>query len=115
ALGGDEVALALLADAGQALAALATAVLARLEALNAGLNVYTTGGVFRAGHLILDPMRVTLRMHSNARVTPAEFAPIIGALFLALRAAEVALDENVIQAVRKTLPSAAIAKSQEQD
>src|SRR5439155_11584445 len=48
---GDRVALALLEQAGHELALAALAVISALAMREAGMSVYTTGGVFRAGDL----------------------------------------------------------------
>jgi N-acetylglucosamine kinase-like BadF-type ATPase len=113
---GDRVALDLLDQAGQALAEMALAVMARLNMLEAGMNVFATGGVFQAGAFVNNPFRETLQARSKAStIDEAAFSPIVGALFLALQAAGSMLDERVIAAIRDTLPQTAISKHREKE
>lgn len=108
---GDGVAQELLRAAGQHLAAAALAVIEKLEMLEHGMAVYTTGGVFRAGEYILLPFQTTLQTRSPASmVCQAAFSPIIGALFLALIAVGTTLDETVTRTIRESEPEPAIAK-----
>lgn len=108
---GDSVALDLLAEAGQELAEAAVAVMRQLNTLEAGMKVYTTGGVFKAGALVATPFRETLLVHSRASsLSEAAFSPIVGALLLALRAAGSPIDDNLIQSIRASLPDAARSK-----
>ncbi len=111
---GDATAMDLLADAARALADMAYAVIVKLDTLQAGINVYTTGGVFRAGILVMDPFREALRARSILlHIEEAAFSPIVGALFLALQAAGINLDDGIVKAVRSGLPASAISKHQE--
>jgi hypothetical protein len=64
------------------------------------MDVYTTGGVFRAGSFVLDPFREMLQRQT---VHTAAFSPVVGALFLALEAAEISLTEDIIQTIRPQL------------
>ncbi|NPV67698.1 MAG: ATPase [Anaerolineae bacterium] len=109
---GDGVARMLLAEAGQALARAALAVLARLEMLESGMAVYPTGGVFQAGPLLLEPFAASLRDASPcSSVRQAAFAPVVGALLLALQQAGVSISGTTIEAIRASLPAAARSKS----
>jgi N-acetylglucosamine kinase-like BadF-type ATPase len=104
---GDEVARSILATAGQDLAKAALAVISALSREINGMDIYTTGGVFRAGPFVLDPFREMLQrypVHSGA------FSPVVGALFLALEAAHTVLTDDVIQAIRRSLPENAVSK-----
>lgn len=90
AASGDPVALPLVAEAAQALAAFAAAVIARLTWPDAAVPVAPVGGVFKAGRVILDPLRTALATRvPGAVLVPARFAPAVGALLLGLRAAGV--------------------------
>jgi glucosamine kinase len=107
---GDEVARSILASAGQDLAKAALAVISALRREIKGMDVYTTGGVFQAGPFVLDPFREMLQrypVHSGA------FSPVVGALFLALEAAHTTLTDDVIQAIRSSLPQNAVSKHDE--
>jgi N-acetylglucosamine kinase-like BadF-type ATPase len=113
---GDAVALQLLQRAGQELAQAALAVIERLDRLESGQPVYHTGGVFRAGALILDSFGARIAARSpKSSVHAAAFSPAVGALLLALRAAGVELTPPVIDQVRRTLPADAVLKRAESD
>jgi N-acetylglucosamine kinase-like BadF-type ATPase len=108
---GDTVAQELLRTAGAHLATAALAVIERLNMLEAGMAVYTTGGVFRAGEAVLAPFQKTLQTRSRSSVVDAPaFSPIIGGLLLALKAAGIMLDKGVLQRIRDSAPEAAISK-----
>src|SRR5262249_7666983 len=103
---GDTVAARLLEQAGQELAEAALAVIARLNQLEVGQAIYHTGGVFRAGSLILDAFGAPIAAQSpNSTIHAAAFSPAVGSLLLALQAAGVELNPPVIDQVRRTLPS----------
>lgn len=108
AVRGDQVALSLLAVAGEHLAELA---LAAERAVSWGgsdeprLFSYV-GGVFSAGEPVVGPFtRKIIAAVPNARVVAPRFHPVGGALLLALQAAGVALDEPVLRRIEETLPS----------
>jgi N-acetylglucosamine kinase-like BadF-type ATPase len=87
---GDEVAQAILAEAGQALADLAVAAARRVwpDGPPAGLAVATCGGVWQAGALVHDPFRASLAKHLRAaKIVPPAMPPVGGALLLATRRA----------------------------
>jgi N-acetylglucosamine kinase-like BadF-type ATPase len=108
---GDRIAQELLQTAGRDLAIAALAVIEKLGMMDAGMSVYTTGGVFQAGEYVLTPFEECLLARSPAcAIREAAFSPIIGALFLALRAAGRVLDDGVIKTIRETAPAAAISK-----
>jgi N-acetylglucosamine kinase-like BadF-type ATPase len=113
---GDAVAIRLLQRAGQELAEAALAVIARLGQLEAGQQIYHTGGVFRAGTLILDAFGAAVASRSpRSSVHAATFSPAVGALLLALRAAGVELNPTVIGQVRRTMPADASLKRAKRD
>jgi N-acetylglucosamine kinase-like BadF-type ATPase len=82
ALAGDKSAAALYDEAAEELAALAYAVCARLEAPAAGWAASYSGGVFRAGELIL-PKFIKLLEHRGIRVDAPRHSPVQGALLMA--------------------------------
>ena len=108
---GDAVAVQLLARAGQELAQAALAVITRLGRLDSGQPIYHTGGVFRAGALILDSFEAMVASRSpNSTVHAPAFSPAVGALLLALHAAGVELTPSVIDQIRRNLPADALLK-----
>jgi glucosamine kinase len=108
---GDTVAQRLLLRGGEELAQAALGVIAHLDHLAVGLDIYTTGGVFEAGRLIRDSFDQAIVEHSpNSRVHPARFSPVIGALFLALEAAGVILKPAILNQISITMPASAKLK-----
>jgi N-acetylglucosamine kinase-like BadF-type ATPase len=108
---GDEVARLILTAAAHELAKAAVAVIERLAMADVGMMVFTTGGVFQAGDLVLNPFREYIALHSPAAsIHAAAYTPVVGALFLALKEAGVMLDRKVIEAVQKSLPDVARSK-----
>jgi N-acetylglucosamine kinase-like BadF-type ATPase len=82
ALAGDKSAAALYDEASEELAALAHAVCARLETPATGWVASYSGGVFKAGELIL-PKFVKLLEHRGIRVEAPRHSPVQGALLMA--------------------------------
>lgn len=108
---GDAVALGLLRRAGEELAGAALAVLRQLDQVAVGMNIYTTGGVFRAGAPLLDAFAAEITRESpSSTVHGAAFSPSVGALFMALQAADVPLSEAIVANIRATLPEDAVLK-----
>ncbi|MEO8395666.1 MAG: hypothetical protein ABI700_21910, partial [Chloroflexota bacterium] len=108
---GNAIAIQLLQRAGQELAQTALAVIAHLGRLESGQAIYYTGGVFRAGALILDSFTALVASRSpNSSVHAPAFSPAVGSLLLALRAAGVELTPTVIDQIRRTLPPDALLK-----
>jgi hypothetical protein len=86
-------------------------VLTALSSAESGLPVYTTGGVFAAGDLILRSFRDRLAVYSpHSTVRPAQFTPAVGALLLALRSAGATLSNTLLERLRATLPPQAAMK-----
>lgn len=116
ALSEDTVSYNILRQAGHALAETALAVMKQLGVLETGITIYTTGGVFSAGDLILNPLRETvLAVSPNSRIHRAHFNPATGALLLALKAANIELTPQLINVIRATQPAAALAKHQKHE
>jgi len=90
AMAGDPIAKELVEEAAAGLAAIAGAVIARLSWPNGTVALAPVGGVFRAGPVLLQPLKGALaRRAPGAVLVPPRFAPAVGALLLALRAADV--------------------------
>jgi N-acetylglucosamine kinase len=79
---GDEIAQQILAHAGQELGKIARAVARRLS-LPTTATVVGTGGMFKAGELLLDPLRVELARAGLTDVRVLDREPAFGALRLA--------------------------------
>ncbi len=94
---GDEVAASLLTAFGQGLAELVTAGLRRFEMTNLPVEVVLSGSVFKGeGGLLQAVMRDEIeQVAPRARLIDARYEPVVGAVLLALEAAEVAADGEV--------------------
>ena len=87
AAAGDPVATRILHDAAQELALLVAAVARPLGLEGEAFPVVATGGVFRAGGPILEPLRAALASRvPGARLSQAEVRPAWGAALLAIQA-----------------------------
>jgi len=83
---GDAVAKRILAEAGRELASHAIAIAKALGMENEDVEVYTTGGVFKAGSHVLKPFEEEVKkIMPRARFAPPKFEPAMGAIFLASR------------------------------
>lgn len=109
ATAGDAVAQSILTQAGTQLADSALAVVQQLDFYEA--TVYTTGGVFGAGEMLLLPFRARLRArYTTLAVQSAAHSPIIGALLLALKAAGESVNARLLATMQQTMPAAAMNK-----
>ncbi len=85
---GDQVANAILQDAGRELGACVLAVARRLKIVDREFPVAYVGGAFNAGEPLLAPMRETItRQAPQAKIGPPERDPVEGAALMAIRAA----------------------------
>jgi glucosamine kinase len=90
AAGGDAISQELVHDAAERLGALAAAVVRRLTWPDGTVAVAPVGGVFSAGPLILQPLRRALAARApDAVLVPPRFVPVVGALLLAFRSAQI--------------------------
>jgi N-acetylglucosamine kinase-like BadF-type ATPase len=93
----DAVAREIVTTAGELLARLAVAVAAQLFPGDSRIDVYPTGGVFRAGPLVTRPFRETLVAgRPGAVIQEPRFAPVYGALFRAYQAMDVELTDSLL-------------------
>ncbi len=82
---GDDIAAAILNDAGRELALSVMAVARSLEMLDVPFNVSYVGGAFEAGEPLLAPFRQALTEQCAAcRIAPPLAEPVMGAAHLAL-------------------------------
>jgi len=83
---GDAVAKRILTEAGRELASYAIAIAKALGMENEDVEIYMTGGVFKAGGHVLKPFEEEIRkIMPKARLASPKFEPAMGAAFLALR------------------------------
>ncbi|HYY41897.1 MAG TPA: BadF/BadG/BcrA/BcrD ATPase family protein, partial [Pyrinomonadaceae bacterium] len=80
----DEVARAIITDAGRELGRAAVAVIRRLQMQRERFQVAYVGGVFRAGELILSPLRQVINgVAAQAYLAPPQMPPAIAAARMA--------------------------------
>jgi glucosamine kinase len=104
---GDAAAIDILRIAGEELALTAVGVMRQLFAPGTPIAVYLTGGVFKAGDLLLQPLRARLQQDWPAAEPRApRFPPAVGALILAARSLEILVDAAWLDRVAATLPDA---------
>jgi len=97
---GDGVARAPLAAAAPELALMAGAVTHKLWPADEAVAICPVGGLFRAGDLILEPLRAALRaLASAASIEPARFPPVLGGVLLALQSIDAVTDADVLAAL----------------
>jgi N-acetylglucosamine kinase-like BadF-type ATPase len=101
ARGGDAVARAILAEAGRALGELAAGVATRLKMANEAFDLFLVGGVFKAGALVVGPLRSELRSRApQARVRTPRFPPAVGAVLMAFEALEVTVTPRMLRRLK---------------
>jgi N-acetylglucosamine kinase-like BadF-type ATPase len=95
---GDVVAREIMVSAGQELGRAAVAVARRLGMVDP--TIYTAGGVFSAGEIVLDPFQQVVQdSMPHAHVCPASYPPVVGALLLAHRLRGLSDDRTWLTAV----------------
>jgi N-acetylglucosamine kinase-like BadF-type ATPase len=94
---GDWKAIAILEEAGRELGRLGVAVINRLGLEDAKFAVVPFGGVFKAGELILHSFIETIHATApNAVIIRPRFQPVVGAVLLALKDINTAIDKQII-------------------
>jgi N-acetylglucosamine kinase-like BadF-type ATPase len=85
AVNGDRVARDIFAYEARVMASFVSAIAQRLEMTKSNPDIYCTGGVFKAGPVLLNPFRRELRKNVPRFVLlHPRFEPVIGAFILAL-------------------------------
>jgi N-acetylglucosamine kinase-like BadF-type ATPase len=98
AAAGDALALALIRQGVYELAQMVVAVAQRLGWGEAPCEVTLTGGLWRAGNVVLTPFRAALaEILPQARIVMPELPPVLGACVLALQAAAVSIDGGILR------------------
>lgn len=110
---GDAVARDLVIRSADEVVTTTTAILRRLDLLTCPADVVLGGSVFRArGKLLLDTIRTRLRgVAPTARVVVPDIEPVLGALFCAMDALKVPVDERVRCRAAQTYQDAALHAS----
>jgi len=104
---GDEVAVGILREKGAILGELVVSAASGLEMLETRFGVSLSGGVFKAGRPILDPLKETIRWAApHAKVVEPKLPPACGAVVLLLRRARVEVDGRMVAGMRSSLKRA---------
>lgn len=107
ALEGDEVARGLVMRIGEEVATTAATIIKRLGMQGLDVEVVLGGSVFDGkGPLLIETVTEHVhRVSPRARIIRPEFRPVVGAVFQALRALGISVDEPIRANVRTTLPA----------
>lgn len=97
---GDEMAQAILQQAGEELGGLAISVLRQAREDDSTLNldnVYTTGGVFHSERVVTSMMDTIHRYDASVRISKPQFPPVVGAIILSAQALQVNMDMTIVK------------------
>jgi N-acetylglucosamine kinase-like BadF-type ATPase len=110
AVKGDETAARIVREHGEALGDYALAAARRVGILDLPFTLVLSGGVLRhASSLLPESLVARVQVTSpGAKPVYTPFEPAVGALFLALEAAGVEVDDRVLSRVTATLPDATL-------
>lgn len=93
----DEVAHAIMTEAGERLGRMVLAAVRQIHRVGDVVDIYPTGGVFRAGEIVVAPFRSTiLAGWPEARLQQPHFEPVFGALIRGYQAADVQISGELI-------------------
>lgn len=93
----DEVAHEIVTEAGRRLGRMVLAAVRQIHAPGEAVDVYPTGGVFRAGEIVVAPFRETiLASWPEAQLREPQFEPVYGALIRGYQAAGVEMTDAII-------------------
>jgi glucosamine kinase len=103
---GDDPAREIFLQAGEDLAEAVAAAARRLDLLEGELLVSYQGSVFEACELVRERFTEVLKQtFPSVKVTPPQFEPIVGALFIACESLAWTLDQNAMEALETKLSS----------
>jgi len=105
ALKGDRAARDIFAYEGKALAGLVSSIARRLGMTRTKPNIYCTGGVFKAGPIVLAPFERELRKSvPRFAVKRPRFDPVVGAFVLALRQRRIETSGSILGNLQASYP-----------
>ncbi len=102
---GDEPARCIATGAGRDLGLLAVGAARQLFPNGAAVDVYPTGGVFRAGEILLEPFREALVQRPGLAMRPPRFPPVVGAVIQARRGLGDPVVDAWLDRIAATLPA----------
>lgn len=101
---GDALANDIVRNAGEELARMALGVIRQLFAPGTVVDIYLTGGVFKAGPLLMEPFCSLLQQEwPGAAPREPRFPPAVGALILAAQSIGIAVDDAWLDTVATSL------------
>lgn len=99
----DAVARAIMTEAGERLANMVSATIRQIHVPGDEVDVYPTGGVFRAGDIVMEPFRRTLHADwPEATIRPPMFEPVFGALIRGYQAAGVEITPQLLDNLHRS-------------
>lgn len=99
----DAVALAIMTEAGERLANMVLAAVRQIHSPEDTVDVYPTGGVFRAGDIVTDPFSGALLANwPTARILEPHFEPVYGALIRGYQQAGITITPALLQNLRQS-------------
>jgi len=105
ALKGDRAARDIFACEGKALAGLVSSIARRLDMTRTKPDIYCTGGVFKAGPIVLAPFKRELRKSvPRFTVRRPRFEPVVGAFVVALRQRRVEASGSILENLQASYP-----------
>ncbi len=104
---GDAASRELIVRMGNEVAVTALALIRRLDLLATDVEVVLAGSVFKGkGDLLIDTVSDLIRQEApKAQVIKPKFAPVLGAVLLALEALGTSVNERTQRALRATMPA----------
>ena len=97
----DEVAREIMTTAGEKLAGLVLAVIRQIHSPGEDVDVYPTGGVFRAGEVVMSPFGRTLSgAWPEITIREPKLEPVYGALIRGYQAAGITVSDNMLTNLR---------------
>jgi N-acetylglucosamine kinase-like BadF-type ATPase len=100
---GDRIAREIFLHESEALAALVSTVAKRLHMASSKPDIYLTGGLFKAGQAILEPLKRELRKSiRHFTIRYPEFDPAVGGFILSLNEHNIDLDEAILTNLQRS-------------
>lgn len=101
----DDVARAIVKDAGQRLANMVLATIRQIHTPGDDVDVYPTGGVFRAGAVVMEPFaEKLLGAWPEIDIREPCFEPVIGALIRGYQQAGIEMTDALLENLRRSSP-----------
>lgn len=100
----DDVSRAIMTEAGQRLGNMVLATIRQIHQPGDEVDVYPTGGVFRAGEVVMEPFRNKLLGEwPELTIRQPHFEPVIGALIRGYQQAGIGISSTLLENLRSTI------------